>query len=65
MKPTPFGTEAANDDKLLWRITHAPYGISLDKADRIRAYMARYRRMNPRRVHDHPSCNRGASVLAE
>lgn len=43
MKPTPFGMQAAGDDKVLWRIENAPNGISLDKADRIRDFMAKYR----------------------
>src|SRR5262245_9010142 len=42
IRQTPFGLMAANDDKLLQRIENARYGISLDKADRIRAFMAAY-----------------------
>lgn len=53
MKPTPFGIAAAQDDKLLWRIENAPYGISLDKADRIRSFMAQYRADHFGRRHDH------------
>jgi len=41
-KPTPFGREAAKDDKLLYRIGDAPNGISQDKADRVRAFMAQH-----------------------
>jgi hypothetical protein len=44
MSPTPFGLLAARDDKLLWRIENAKYGISLDKADRIYAFMETYDR---------------------
>ena len=42
MSPTPFGLMAARDDKLLWRIKNAKYGISLDKADRIYVFMRTY-----------------------
>ncbi len=42
MAATPFGLNAAGDDKLLWRIEHATHGISLDKADRIIRFMERY-----------------------
>lgn len=38
--PTPFGIAAAKDDKLLQRIECAPRGISMDKADKIRRFMA-------------------------
>jgi hypothetical protein len=44
MSPTPFGLMAARDDKLLWRIRNAKYGISMDKADRIYAFMDTYDR---------------------
>jgi hypothetical protein len=53
MKPTPFGMAAAKDDKLLWRIENAPNGISLDKSDRVRAYMAQYRE-NAKKDDDQP-----------
>ena len=57
LKPTPFGLAAAKDDKLLWRIENAPNGISLDKADRIRAFMSEFRAKRHRElaIHDtHP-----------
>lgn len=53
MYPTPFGIRAAKDDKLLWRIKHAPKGISLDKADRIYAFMSEWTEANDTDA-DHP-----------
>ncbi len=49
MFPTPFGILAAKDDKLWWRIENAPKGISLDKADKIREFMAESRRTRNQR----------------
>lgn len=40
ISPTRFGVEAALDEKILFRIGAAPNGISLDKADHVREYMA-------------------------
>ena len=42
MSQTRFGIVAAQDDKILWRLEHAPRGISMDKADRIHAYIEAY-----------------------
>ena len=44
MSPSLFGKLAASDDKILYRIGGAPNGISLDKADRVRSFMATYLR---------------------
>lgn len=62
MFPTPFGILAAKDDKLLWRIENAPKGISLDKADRIREFMAESRRTRNYRPASSP---KRAIVMAD
>lgn len=63
MKPTPFGLAAARDDKLLWRIKNAPKGISLDKADRIRNFMAEMRQSS-RKPDDDYACDREQEASA-